>query len=229
MQVHRLEKAMNTNSKEYTFSLQTRIHLAVSRYIFRLSLSPRTSPRGHFPFRCPTHCDRLVFERRTIDQQVRSLLLRLVPLLQHLISLLVLLFVFLVLGSVILPYICREEAEGDPEDEEEPEDVDGLEHRQQCKGDDLTNPAFVLLRFPVQLEWSDGAELGQDGPQNAQIEPVTHIDPDTNEETKVGLRQRVVQVVENLGRLRASLVPYFPTPFHEKIGLPQGKSPRCRA
>ena len=42
----------------------------------------------------------------------------------------------------------------------QPEKVEALQHRQQGECDDIRNPAFVLLCFPVELVGAHGAELG---------------------------------------------------------------------
>lgn len=64
-----------------------------------------------------------------------------------------------VLGPLILRLTCRQESYQDSNDQNEPEDVDGLQDCEQSKRDDLGDPAFVLLRVPVEVVWSDGREL----------------------------------------------------------------------
>lgn len=75
---------------------------------------------------------------------------------------------------VIAAWICgrtvEDEVLGDPQDQVEPEEVDCLQRGEQSKRDVLADPAFVLLRFPVQLEWADRPEFGQGGPEDAQVD-----------------------------------------------------------
>jgi len=88
---------------------------------------------------------------------------------------------FLILAPLVLGFLADDEPIGDAADEEPPEQIDGLESCEEGEGNDLTETALVLLRFPVQFEGSNGGELRQDGPQNTQIRPVAHVKPDTHE------------------------------------------------
>lgn len=72
---------------------------------------------------------------------------------------------------------------------------------QQAKGDVLRDPALVLLGLPVELERAHGAELGQGRVEDGQVDVVAQVDPDEDEDTKVGADDGRVKVVEGLGGL----------------------------
>lgn len=117
-------------------------------------------------------------------------------LLLGLLFLFVLVFASLVLGDAVEDVVLQ-----DAEDQEQPEEVDSLETREQGKGDVLTDPALVLLRFPVQFERSNGPELGQHGPEDLQVQVVAEVDPHHDEESEVGNGDEMVKVVESFGGL----------------------------
>ncbi len=112
------------------------------------------------------------------------------------------------LALVVAPLVgnllahCADVAEGDAQDEHEPEDVDGLQRGEQAEDDDLREPALVLARLPVDLEGADGLELGQDGVEDAQVDVVAEVGPDEDEEAEVGPAVDGVEVVEGFGGLR---------------------------
>lgn len=58
----------------------------------------------------------------------------------------------LVVASFVLLHAVEDVVLENAEDQEEPEEIDCLQTGQQDKGDDLTDPAFVLLGLPVELE-----------------------------------------------------------------------------
>jgi hypothetical protein len=72
------------------------------------------------------------------------------------------------------------------QDQVQPEEVDGLQTGQQGKCNILTDPALVLLGLPVQLEGSNGAELGKDGPEDLQVQVVAEVNPHADERAEVG-------------------------------------------
>ena len=67
----------------------------------------------------------------------------------------------------------------------------------------MANPALVLLRLPVQIEGANRAELRDSGPEDEEVNVVPEIDPDEDEEAKVGANNGGVKIVECFGRLRA--------------------------
>jgi hypothetical protein len=60
-----------------------------------------------------------------------------------------------------------------------------LQSEEQGKGDDLRDPTFVLLSFPVEFVRADCTEAGQGCPENVQVEIVAEVEPYADEETKV--------------------------------------------
>ena len=56
----------------------------------------------------------------------------------------------------------------DSEDQEKPEQVDSLQDSEEGECDDLRDPAFVLLGFPIKFKGAHGAEFCKRGPENAQ-------------------------------------------------------------
>ena len=118
----------------------------------------------------------------------------------------------LLLGILVLaPLIPRDVREhrvpGDAQDQEQPEEVDGLQGGQQDEGDGLGNPALVLLGGPVELEGPARGEVGEDGDQDAQVDVVAQVDPDADEEDKVGDRDGRAEIVEDLGGLEWQWAP----------------------
>src|SRR5690349_5529258 len=98
----------------------------------------------------------------TANGPLNTIRLLIPVLLDKLLPLGLLAFARLVLAAVIIRVLVHDEAVRDPADEEPPEQVDGLQRREQRKGDVLADPALVLLGDPVELEGPDGAELGED-------------------------------------------------------------------
>jgi hypothetical protein len=109
--------------------------------------------------------------------------------------------VFFVVTSLILDASVEDVVLGDSENQEEPEDIDGLEAGQQRKGDDLAEQAFVLLRLPVELVWSHSLELGQDCVEDAEIDIVSQVDPDPNKHAKIWTDYDRVYIVKGFGGL----------------------------
>lgn len=80
----------------------------------------------------------------------------------------------------------------------EPKEVEGLQRGQQDKGDDVGDPALVLLRLPVELVGAHGAELGEDGVEDAKIDVVTEIAPHDDVGDVDRDHQRAVDVMKRL-------------------------------
>lgn len=53
------------------------------------------------------------------------------------------------------------------ENQEQPENVEGLQNRKEGECDDLADPAFILLSFPVKFIWSNGSELCENSPEDS--------------------------------------------------------------
>lgn len=124
--------------------------------------------------------------RRAVDQWGRLLLLNLGVL---------------GLRAVIVGSLVDNEAVRDADDEEEPEEVEGLEGRKQCQGDPERERALVLARLPVELIRADGLVLVEKRVDDTQVKEVAKVDPRAHEDEKVRAHERVVDVVEDLGRL----------------------------
>lgn len=114
---------------------------------------------------------------------------------------LTLLLALFAIFTVVLDDIEKEEAVGDANDKEEPEEVESLQGGEQDNSNVLRDPALVLLGGPVELKGADSAELGKEGVDDAQVEVMAHVDPDGHEEGKVRALERAVDVVERLGGL----------------------------
>ena len=60
----------------------------------------------------------------------------------------------------------------------------------------MGDTALVRLELPVEQPGADRLKLGQDGPDDAQIDVVAHVNPDHDEEAKakmmLGLKASVV-------------------------------------
>lgn len=115
------------------------------------------------------------------------------------------LFNLFVLILMIASYILRNVIEHivlrNAQDQEEPEQVHGLQTGKQRKGNDLTNPTFILLGLPIQFIGADGAKLCEDGPENFQVDDMAHVDPNGHKERNVWSDEHRVQVIEQFGCL----------------------------
>lgn len=54
---------------------------------------------------------------------------------------------------------------------------------------------------PVEHVGADRLELGEDGPDDLEVQVVTHVDPDDHEEEEVGSNNGAIKVVEKFGSL----------------------------
>lgn len=70
----------------------------------------------------------------------------------------------------------------------------------------MTEPAFVLLRLPIQFEGAYGPKGSEDSVENIEIDVVAKIDPDANEQGEPGHDDGMMGVVEGFGRLLAFVV-----------------------
>lgn len=131
----------------------------------------------------------------------------------------------LVLAAVVVGILVDNEPVGDPADEEPPEQIHGLQRRKQRKGDVLRDPALVLLRLPVELKGPHGAELGQDGVEDLEVDKVPQVAPDAHEDEEVGADDGGVDVVEDFARLFDQLALGWQ---EGGTGLPRGRSRICR-
>lgn len=104
----------------------------------------------------------------------------------------------LVVGAVVLLDVVGDHAVGDAQDVEEPEEVESLEGDEERRGDALAKGALVLLRLPVKLEGTNSAELGEEGPDDLDVDDMTEVDPGADEDAVEGGDSGVLQVVEGL-------------------------------
>ena len=122
------------------------------------------------------------------------------------------------------------EAVGDADDEEQPEKVEGLEGPEQGERDDEGDVALVLLSLPVELVRADGLKLGEQTPENAQVEVVAQVDPHAHEGEVVRPGEHVVEIVKSLGCLerktRAKLANAAQALTHNGVILDQDLPPR---
>ena len=62
-----------------------------------------------------------------------------------------------------------------------------------------------MLGIPVELVGADGAEGGEDGVEDYEVNVVPEIHPDADEEGEVGKDEGGVEVVEGFGSLEVGL------------------------
>lgn len=125
----------------------------------------------------------------------------LLQLFELLLSLLRLLLTGLVFTAVVVGGLIQDESHRDSANEEKPEKVDGLQTGQKAKSNVLRDPALVLLSLPVELVGTDGLELGEDGPEDVEVDVVAQVGPDDEEDEEVGFDKGSVDVVEAFGGL----------------------------
>lgn len=83
-----------------------------------------------------------------------------------LVMLLLLFLLIFIITSFILLNTVENVVGENTKDQEEPEKVHGLQTGEQRESDVLTDPAFVLLRFPVEFEGSNRPEFCQNSPED---------------------------------------------------------------
>ena len=103
--------------------------------------------------------------------------------------------VLFVIAPLILPHAIERIIFGDAQNQVQPENVDGLQHSQKAKCDDLTQQAFILATLPVEFKGSHGAEGGEDRPKDFQIEEVSQVNPNPDKEAEVGADEDRVEIV----------------------------------
>ena len=108
------------------------------------------------------------------------------------------------LGAVVVGGLVDDEAVGDADDEEEPEEVEGLQGGQQHQRDVERDPALVLAALPVELVGADRLELSEERIEDAQVQVVPQVDPHAHEEAEVRTHEGGIEVVERLGGLFAA-------------------------
>ncbi len=127
-----------------------------------------------------------------------------------LLALILILFSLLLILLIVTPHIHHGGGDDipphDPEDQEQPEKIHGLQNRQQTEGDALREKALELPGLPVELERANGAELGEGRVEDGEVDVVAEVDPDEDEEAKVGADDRGVEVVEGFRGLDTALV-----------------------
>jgi len=109
----------------------------------------------------------------------------------------------LIVTPLILDHVAEKRPVQNAQDQENPEDVDHLQQSQQAESDRLRDPAFVLLRFPVEDVGADGGEfaVGEQGVEDLEVEKVAEVGPDADEGDEVGDGEGGVEVVEDFGGL----------------------------
>ena len=80
-----------------------------------------------------------------------------------------------------------------------------MQSREQRESDFLTDPAFVLLGIPIELEIPDIAKFSEDGVEDAEIDVVAEVGPDADEKGEVRDCDGRREVVEDFGSLKYSL------------------------
>lgn len=88
---------------------------------------------------------------------------------------------------------------GNADNVEEPEQVEGLQADEQGGGDDLAEETLVLPTFPVKQEGTNGAVLGEQRPDNLEVDEVAQIDPGAHEDDEEGGEDGRVEIIEGLG------------------------------
>lgn len=112
--------------------------------------------------------------------------------------LLILLILILVVGAIVFGDVVRDHAVRNPDDVEEPEKVEGLQGDEEGCGNVLADPAFVLLRLPVELKGSDVTVGGEEGPDDLEVEKMTEVDPHAHEYAVKGCQSEMVEIVKSL-------------------------------
>jgi hypothetical protein len=121
-------------------------------------------------------------------------LLLLPPLFQKRVFLLLLIRRF-VFAPIIIRILINNKPVRNPANKEPPKQIHSLQTRQQRKANVLRDPAFILLRLPVEFEGPDGGEIGEDRVQDLEVEVVARVAPDAHKEEEVGAGYAGVDVV----------------------------------
>ena len=103
--------------------------------------------------------------------------------------------------AIVLGNVMHNETIGNPNDEEEPEDVECLKCGEQPTCDHKGKRALKLLAGPVHLVGSNGLELREEAVDDAQVEVVAEVNPHAHKYKVEGTHEGAVDVVERLGCL----------------------------
>lgn len=90
----------------------------------------------------------------------------------------------------------------------------------------MTDPAFVLLGVPIELEGANGSEGGEGRVEDNKVDIVAQVDPGADENGEVWEDQRGVEIIEGFGRLWTLAVSCCRASgeSERKIDLPRGRS-----
>lgn len=97
--------------------------------------------------------------------------------------------------AIVICGLVNDKPIRNPQNEKQPEKIQCLQRRQQTETNDLRETALVLLGLPVHLKGADGGEVGQNGPQDLEIEIVSQVDPSGSEEGEIRTGYSAVDVV----------------------------------
>jgi hypothetical protein len=146
--------------------------------------------------------------RRPIRNPIQLLLgLLLLPLefpqIHLLLLTLLLCFTILILASLIVYLLSNHKPVCNSAYQEPPVQINRLQRSQQAEGDDLGEPAFVLLRLPVDFERPNGSKLGGDGVEDLEAKVMARVTPGGHEDDKVWAYYGMVDVVKDFGSLQS--------------------------
>ena len=111
------------------------------------------------------------------------------------------LIIILIVAADVLFDMVLHHVDCDPNNKGEPEDVDSLQGSQKSESDALAEPAFVLLRLPVELVRTHILEIGEHGGEDDEIDVMPQVCPDDHEDGEEGDDDGGGDVVEGFGRL----------------------------
>ena len=97
--------------------------------------------------------------------------------------------------------VVQHESVRDAQDVVQPEEVQSLQTADEHGRDPVRDVALVLLRLPVELVRADGLELVELGVEDAQIDVVTQVYPNEDEECEEWPYNGVIEIVKDLGNL----------------------------
>ena len=153
----------------------------------------------------------------SLDSANFGVLLVLSDLLLNLLSLKLLLI--LIIRSIIVKLVGEEETVSNPQDSEQPEQVKTLKAGEEGRRDPVRKRTLVLLSLPNNAVWADGLEFVPLSKKDAEVDVVTEVDPDDDEDAEVWADEWVVDVVECLRSLysvSAALSPSFHSMTYSK-------------
>lgn len=124
-----------------------------------------------------------------------------IHLLQLLLPLLHLDFFIFVFGSIVLGDTVYHETICASQQAVQPKEVESLEQCEKDKGDNIRDPALVLLRLPVQLVRPHGSELCQQRVEDPDVQVVSEIDPDADVQGIDWPNESAFEIMKRLGDL----------------------------